>query len=215
MRNRSAPLTAAEIAELDWAKADGLIPAIVQDSRTLQVLMMAWMNRESLELTLADGWVTFFSRSRNELWRKGDTSGNRLKLVSAHSDCDADTLLVLAEPEGPACHLQTTSCFTEDDAPGLGWLARLAGIVAARKGADPSESYTAKLFARGPRKIAQKVGEEGVECALAGAALDAEELKSEAADLMFHLIVLMEANGIGWDEVTEILRARHAPKSDD
>src|SRR5690606_35108568 len=141
-----------------------------------------YMNREALELTLKEGLVTFFSRSRNQLWRKGDTSGNRLRLVSAHTDCDSDALLILADPEGPACHIGTTSCFGEDDAPGVGWLPRLAQIVASRKSAAPDSSYTAKLFAKGPRKIAQKVGEEGVEAALAGAALDANELKQESAD---------------------------------
>ena len=214
MRNRSAPLTAADLDTIDWAKSGGLVPAVVQDANTLQVLMLAYMNRDALEMTLSGGAVTFFSRSRNTIWRKGDTSGNRLTLVSAHTDCDSDTILVLANPDGPACHIGTTSCFSEDDAPGIGWLARLADIVAARKGGDPAESYTASLFAKGPRKAAQKVGEEGVEAALAGAALDAEELKQEAADLLFHLIVLLEMNGLTLDDVMDVLRARHAPKSD-
>ncbi len=212
MRNRSAPLTAADIDSLDWAKADGLIPAIVQDARTLQVLVLAWMNPEALQQTLSCGLVTFYSRSRGKLWVKGETSGNNLMLVSAHTDCDSDTLLVLADPTGPACHLNTTSCFSEDDAPGLGWLARLAQIVAARKDADPASSYTARLFSKGARKIAQKVGEEGVETALAGAAGDAEEMKQEAADLLFHLIVLMEQTGLGWDDVMGVLRERHGAK---
>src|SRR5690606_18053295 len=133
-------------------------------------------------------------------------------LVSAHADCDSDTLLILADPCGPACHEGTTSCFSEGDAPGIGWLPRLAQIVASRKGADADSSYTAKLFAKGPRKIAQKVGEEGVEAALAGAALDAEELKQESADLLFHLLVLLETNGVTLEEVMAVLRERHGGK---
>lgn len=212
MRNRSAPLKAADLDSIDWAKSGGLVPAVVQDAATLQVLMLAYMNRDALEMTLSGGFVTFFSRSRNTIWRKGDTSGNRLRLVSVHADCDSDCLLVLANPEGPACHIGTTSCFSEDDAPGVGWLPRLAQIVASRKGASPDSSYTAKLFARGPRKIAQKVGEEGVEAALAGAALDAAELKQEAADLLFHLLVLLEANDVTLDDVMAVLRERHGAK---
>lgn len=209
MRNRSAPLSAADLDTVDWAKAGGLVPAIVQDSQTQQVLMLAYMNREALAATLEGGLVTFFSRSRNALWRKGETSGNVLRLVSVHADCDADALLVLAQPHGPACHLNTTGCFVEDEAPGLGWLARLSAIVDARKDYDPAQSYTASLFAKGLRKAAQKVGEEGIEAALAGAAGDAEELKDEAADLIFHLIVLMRMNGLDWNDVTHVLRRRH------
>ena len=212
MRNRSAPLNAADIDSIDWRKSGGLVPAVVQDAQTLQVLMLAYMNRDALEMTLAGGFVTFFSRSRDTIWRKGDTSGNRLRLVSAHTDCDSDCLRVLANPEGPACHLETTSCFSEDDAPGVGWLPRLAQIVASRKAANPASSYTAKLFAKGPRKIAQKVGEEGVEAALAGAALDADELKQESADLLFHLLVLLETNGVTLDDVMAVLRERHGER---
>ncbi len=212
MRNRSAPLDAAGLDSIDWTKSGGLVPAVVQDAQTLQILMLAYMNRDALEKTLGEGFVTFFSRSRNELWRKGDTSGNRLRLVSAHTDCDSDALLILANPEGPACHLGTTSCFSEDDAPGVGWLARLSQIVASRKTAPPDSSYTAKLFAKGPRKIAQKVGEEGVEAALAGAALDADELKQEAADLLYHLLVLLETNALTLDDVMAVLRQRHQPR---
>jgi phosphoribosyl-ATP pyrophosphohydrolase/phosphoribosyl-AMP cyclohydrolase len=212
MRNRSAPLTAADLDTIDWNKGGGLVPAIVQDARTLQMLMLGYMNREALAQTLSGGLVTFFSRSRDKLWVKGETSGNHLMLVSAHTDCDSDALLVLADPVGPACHLETTSCFSEDEAPGIGWLPRLAQIVASRKGASPDSSYTAKLFAKGPRKIAQKVGEEGVEVALAGAALDAEELKQEAADLLYHLLVLLETNGVTLEEVMAVLRERHGGK---
>ena len=209
MAHPRTPLTLADLDRLDWSKsADGLLPAVVQDSATLQVLMQAWMNRDALAETLESDEATFWSRSRESRWRKGETSGNRLRVVQVLTDCDADSLLVLAEPVGPACHEGTASCFGSEDAPGLGWLARLEQTIAARQGADPASSYTARLFASGPTRIAQKVGEEGVETALAGAAGPDDQLREEAADLLFHLLVLLRSRGLGLDAVVETLRRR-------
>ena len=209
MRDRNAPLSEADLSALAWEKMDGLLPAIVQDAATLQLLMLGYMSREALAETLASGFVTFFSRSKQRLWRKGEESGNHLKLVAIHADCDDDALLVLAEPAGPTCHLGTTSCFTGESAPGIGWLPQLARIVAERAAADPKDSYTARLLAEGPSRIAQKVGEEGVELALAGVSGEREACVSEAADLIYHVTVLMQARGFGWNEVTVKLRERH------
>ena len=208
MRDRSAPLTSADLPSLDWEKMGGLLPVIVQDTATLQPLMLGYMNREALGATLESGFVTFFSRSKQRLWRKGEESGNHLKLVAVHADCDDDALLILAAPAGPTCHLGTTSCFTGETAPGLGWLAQLARIVADRASADPEHSYTARLIAEGPNRIALKVGEEGVELALAGASGEREACIAEAADLIYHVTVLMQARGFGWGEVAEKLRER-------
>jgi phosphoribosyl-ATP pyrophosphohydrolase/phosphoribosyl-AMP cyclohydrolase len=209
MRDRSAPLTEADLDALDWAKTDGLLPAIVQDAATLQVLMLGYMDREALAATVADGFVTFYSRSKGRLWRKGETSGHWLDVKSVQADCDNDALLVLAEPLGPTCHLGTASCFTTETAPGLGWLGELSRIVRSRVRADPATSYTAKLLDEGPVRIAQKVGEEGVELALAAVAGGDEECLAETADLIFHVTVLMLARGFGWDDVNRVLRERH------
>ena len=209
MRDRNAPLTPADLDALDWGKMDGLLPAIVQDADTLQLLMLGYMTREALAATLESGLATFFSRSKQRLWRKGETSGHHLAVTAVTADCDDDALLVLARPSGPTCHLGTTSCFGQETAPGIGWLAQLARIVAGRAEADPEQSYTARLLREGPTRIAQKVGEEGVELALAGAAGDRDACIAEAADLVFHLTVLMETRDFGWDEVTAELRKRH------
>ena len=210
MRDRSAPLTQADLATLDWEKMGGLLPAIVQDAATLQVLMLGYMNREAVAASLESGFATFFSRSKNRLWRKGEESGNHLEVRAIFADCDADALLVLAEPAGPTCHLGTTSCFGTETAPGIGWLAQLARIVGDRAGADPASSYTARLLGEGPNRIAQKVGEEGVELALAGASGERDACIAEAADLIYHVTVLMQARGFGWNDVAETLRERHA-----
>ena len=209
MRDRSAPLTEADLSALDWQKMDGLLPAIVQDAATLQPLMLGYMNREALTATLETGFATFFSRSKGRLWRKGETSGNHLSVKAIFADCDDDALLVVAEPAGPTCHLGTTSCFGEATAPGIGWLEQLARIVHERGAATPEESYTARLLGEGATRIAQKVGEEGVELALAGAAGEREACIEEAADLIYHVTVLMEARGFSWGDVTETLRKRH------
>jgi phosphoribosyl-ATP pyrophosphohydrolase/phosphoribosyl-AMP cyclohydrolase len=197
-----------DIPTLAWEKSGGLIPAVVQDADTLQVLMVAWMDEAALRETLASGEATFFSRSRAGRWRKGETSGDRLQVVSVTADCDRDTLLVLARPLGPACHLKTTSCFGPEDAPGLGRLARLEQTIASRAAADPETSYVARLLAEGPLKCAQKVGEEGVETALAGAAQDDVALLEESADLLFHLLVLLRSRGLEVAQTLAILQAR-------
>lgn len=191
---------------LDWEKApEGLLPAIVQDALTHRVLMLGYMNREALAATLARGNVTFFSRSKQRLWMKGESSGHVLSLVSMQADCDADTLLVQAIPRGPTCHVQRTSCFA--DAPGDA-LADLDALIAARHVERPAGSYTTKLFDAGVKRIAQKVGEEGVETALAAVAGDDTELRNESADLLYHLLVLLRARGLGLADVLETLRAR-------
>ena len=194
--------------DLDFEKGGGLIAAVVQDAATLQVLMLAFMDRAALDETLDSGEATFFSRSRGGRWRKGETSGDRLKVVSVTPDCDGDAVLVRVEPVGNACHLNRTSCFGDEDAPGLGRLARLEQTIRDRAAADPSESWTAKLLASGPRRIAQKVGEEGVETALAGAAGDEAELASEAADLVYHLLVLLKARDLSLQDVLDVLESR-------
>lgn len=209
MRDRDAPLNAAGIDNLDWTRMDGLLPAIVQDARTLQVLMLGYMSRDALARTLETGFVTFHSRSKGRLWTKGETSGNRLALRAIRVDCDGDALLVEADPEGPTCHLGTTSCFSEGGPSGVGWLGKLAQIVEQRAAADPAESYTAKLLAEGPTRIAQKIGEEGVEVALAGATGDGAQCASETADLLYHLTVLMQARGFSWGDVAVVLARRH------
>ncbi len=209
MRDRNAPLSAGDAGTLAWDKMGGLLPAVVQDADTGQVLMLGYMNREALEATLGHGFVTFFSRSKGRLWTKGESSGNRLALHSVHADCDEDALLVRAVPEGPTCHLGTTSCFTETGPGGAGWLGLLARIVEERGSADPETSYTARLLAEGPVRIAQKVGEEGVEVALAAATGDRESCISETADLLYHLTVLMQARGFGWEDVAAELEKRH------
>ncbi|KIC60414.1 imidazole glycerol phosphate synthase [Brevundimonas nasdae] len=193
---------------IDFAKGDGLVPVVVQDAATLQVLTLAYMDRAALDETIASGEATFFSRSRGGRWRKGETSGDRLHVVSITADCDADAIVLGVTPVGNACHLNRTSCFGEADAPGLGRIARLERTIAERAAADPSESWTARLIAQGPKRIAQKVGEEGVETALAGVAGPDEELASEAADLIYHLLVLLHARNMVFQDVLDVLASR-------
>ncbi len=194
---------------LDWDKMDGLIPAIVQDAASGEVRMLGYMNRAALDLTIADKFVTFHSRSRGASWRKGETSGNLLDLVDIRMDCDRDALIVLATPRGPTCHTGSDSCFGDDGAPGVGFIGSLERIIASRASADPATSYTAKLLAEGPARAAQKVGEEGVETALAGRCGDDAELESEAADLVYHLTVLLKARGLAWADIVAELKKRH------
>ena len=166
------------------------------------------MDRAALDETISSGEATFFSRSRGGRWRKGETSGDRLHIVSMTPDCDNDALVLSVNPVGDACHLHRTSCFGEADAPGLGRIARLERTIAQRAAADPSESWTAKLMAQGVKRIAQKVGEEGVETALAGVAGPDEELASEAADLIYHLLVLLHARNMVFQDVLDLLASR-------
>ena len=209
MRDRNAPLTPFDLDALAWSKMDGLLPAVVQDAATGQVLMLGYMDRAALEATLASGFATFFSRSKQRLWQKGETSGNRLAVQAVIADCDNDALLVRAVPEGPTCHLGTTSCFGAEGPNGVGFLGELARIVHERAQADPAESYTARLLNEGTQRAAQKVGEEGVEVALAAVARDAAGCAEEVADLVYHLTVLMEAKGIAWDDIAKVLAGRH------
>jgi phosphoribosyl-ATP pyrophosphohydrolase/phosphoribosyl-AMP cyclohydrolase len=198
---------------LDWSKMGGLLPAVVQDAFDGRVLMQAYMNRDALIQTLQSGRVTFFSRSRQQLWTKGETSGNTLALVAVHGDCDGDCLLVLADPAGPACHRNTDTCFDGEDEvlPGLAFLAHLERVIARRYARRPRGSYTTRLFDAGTKRIAQKVGEEGVETALAAMAGDREELVNEAADLIYHLLVLLRDGDLDLADVATALKQRHGP----
>lgn len=193
----------------DFAKGDGLLPAIVQHAQSGEVLMLGYMDEAALARTRASGLVTFFSRSKQRLWTKGETSGDSLALVDIRLDCDADTFLVRAIPAGPTCHTGTSSCFGDDVKPSLGFLAELDALVASRHAERPDGSYTTKLFDGGIRRMAQKVGEEGVEAALAAVAEDDDALIGEAADLVFHLMVVLRARGIGFDAIAAKLAARH------
>ena len=195
-----------ELQQLDWKKGDGLLPVIVQDATNLRVLMLGYMNVEALAATRESGFVTFYSRSKQRLWKKGESSGHVLELVSIQADCDNDTLLVLAKPHGPTCHLQRDSCFP--DAPG-GFLADLDALVQQREQQRPPDSYTTRLFESGVRRIAQKVGEEGVETALAAVAQDEAALLGESADLLFHLTVLLRSRGLALQDAVTVLQQRH------
>lgn len=230
---------------IDWKKSDGLVPAVIQHATTHRVLMLGYMNRESFEKTQATGKVTFYSRSRQQLWQKGETSGNTLDVEKIEIDCDADTILVRAHPHGPTCHLLTESCFdgkkdaatasttTPDarNAPDIQFIEQLQQLIESRKSASPDSSYTAQLFSSGTAKIAQKVGEEGVEVALAavvaamsntqsqsdktastdnGRSVLEEEFLGECADLVYHLLVVLADRGFKLDDVAEILRQRHS-----
>ena len=195
-----------ELQQVAWANGDGLLPVIVQDAANLRVLMLGYMNVEALAATRESGFVTFYSRSKQRLWKKGESSGHVLELVSIQADCDNDTLLVLAKPHGPTCHLQRDSCFP--DAPG-GFLADLDALVRQREQQRPPDSYTTRLFESGIRRIAQKVGEEGVETALAAVAQDEAALLGESADLLFHLIVLLRSRGLALQDAVTVLQQRH------
>lgn len=196
-------------ASLDWNKGDGLLPAIVQHWRSGVVLMQGWMNEEALRATLAQGRVTFYSRSKQRLWTKGESSQHWLLLRDVATDCDRDALLLLAEPQGPTCHLGSDSCFGDAAVPAAGFLDRLDALVAARERERPAGSYTTRLFEEGLRRIAQKVGEEGVETALAAVAQDEAALVGEAADLLFHLTVLLRARGLSLADAIAELQRRH------
>ncbi|MCG8496278.1 MAG: bifunctional phosphoribosyl-AMP cyclohydrolase/phosphoribosyl-ATP diphosphatase HisIE, partial [Enterobacterales bacterium] len=186
--------------KLAWDKMDNLLPAIVQDALSGKVLMQGYMDQDALAKTLETGKVTFFSRSKQRLWTKGETSGNTLDLVSVACDCDQDSLLVLANPNGPTCHTGVESCWFDGNTPAFTFLADLERVLAARKDADPKSSYTASLYNKGIKRIAQKVGEEGVETALAATVHDKEQLKNEAADLLYHLTVLLQASDMSLND---------------
>lgn len=201
------------IESLAWEKMGGLIPAIVQESLDGRVLMQGYMNVEALETTLETGKVTFWSRSRQELWTKGETSGHTLDLVDVHPDCDGDSLLIRARPEGPTCHLGKTSCFDDEEGevmPELAFLAQLECVITQRYDDRPAGSYTTTLLDTGIKRIAQKVGEEGVETALAAVAGKDEELLNESADLLYHLLVLLCSRKLELGSLVDVLRDRHA-----
>jgi phosphoribosyl-ATP pyrophosphohydrolase/phosphoribosyl-AMP cyclohydrolase len=208
-----APLAPADIDTLDFDKTGGLLPAIVQHAQTGAVLMLGYMNREALHATLARGRVVFFSRSRRRLWEKGETSGNTLALAQVRTDCDRDALLVSALPSGPVCHLGTADCFGGDPpaaAARLAFLGELETVIAQRIAERPEGSYTARLYAEGPKRIAQKVGEEGLEVALAAVAEPDDKLTGEAADLLYHLLLLLRSRGLRLEQVVTELKSRHA-----
>lgn len=201
-------LTEQQLTRLDWEKTDGMMPAIVQHAVSGEVLMHGYMNQEALEKTLASGKVTFWSRTKERLWTKGETSENYLNVTSITPDCDNDTLLILANPVGPTCHLGTSSCFSPA-ASDWTFLYQLEQLLAERKHADPKSSYTASLYASGTKRIAQKVGEEGVETALAATVNDREELTNEASDLLYHLLVLLQDQDLDLSRIINNLRQRH------
>ena len=197
---------------IDWTKSGGLVPAVIQDADTQQVLMLGYMNAEALSQTVTTKRVTFFSRSKNRLWVKGETSGHFLDLVDLAADCDSDALLVRARPNGPTCHRGTCSCFSEGGATGAGFLAELDRVVQGRLSEGDEKSYTVRLVREGVTRVAQKVGEEGVETALAAVTASNADFAGEAADLLFHLIVLLRAKGLTLADATAVLEKRHAAK---
>jgi phosphoribosyl-ATP pyrophosphohydrolase/phosphoribosyl-AMP cyclohydrolase len=196
--------------ELNFEKNNGLIPVVIQDGKTNHVLMLGYMNQKALEETRKTGKVTFYSRTKQRLWTKGETSGNFLELDSIQADCDADTLLVKVRPIGPTCHLGSDTCFGSDNKEnGIQFLQELQTIIKNRKETAPKGSYTASLFASGINKIAQKVGEEAVEVVIEAKESETGNLKEETADLLFHLLVLLEQKEIPLAEVVDVLRERH------
>ena len=208
-------MTPEKIRALDWSKDGGLLPAIVQHARTGRVLMLGYMTQETLRETLEGGRVVFHSRSRGTRWVKGETSGHFLNVVQVSADCDNDALLVLADPVGPTCHKGTPSCF--DDAAAtvgqrLAFLSVLEKTIAHRIAEQPDGSYTARLFAQGPSRIAQKLGEEGVETALASVTRDDKGVIGECADLVYHLLVLLKARNLALADVVQELRSRHTAR---
>jgi phosphoribosyl-AMP cyclohydrolase / phosphoribosyl-ATP pyrophosphohydrolase len=202
---------------IDWQRMNGMVPAIVQDARSGAVLMLGYMTAEALRTTQDSGRVTFWSRSKQRLWTKGETSGHFLRVCEIAEDCDGDTLLILAEPHGPTCHTGTVTCFGAD-APqaavqALGFLAELEALIADRIATRPAGSYTTLLLEQGTRRIAQKVGEEGLELALAAVVQGDAEVVGEAADLLFHTLLLLKQRGLSLGTVTAELARRHAQRS--
>lgn len=208
-----APVSVADIELLDFRKGDGLLPVVVQHAGTGAVLMLGYMNSEALRETFSRRHIVFFSRSKQRLWEKGETSGHFLELAGIRTDCDRDTLLVTAWPRGPVCHVGTATCFGDEPvtaAERLAFLETLESVIAQRAAERPEGSYTARLFAQGPRRIAQKVGEEGLEVALAAVVETDDKVISESADLLFHLLVMLKSRGLPLGRVVAELQARHA-----
>ena len=194
---------------IDWDKGQGLVPAIVQNIDSGQILMLAYMDRAALAQTISSRKVTFFSRSKNRLWTKGETSGNWLDYISGEMDCDADTLFIQAHPQGPSCHTGSVTCFNDQTPGNIGFLDQLGRLIAERHKTMPEGSYTTSLFTEGKARIAQKVGEEGVELALARIKDDSVEMANEAADLLFHMMVLLEDAGLSLADAINVLQGRH------
>lgn len=192
---------------IDFKKGNGLVPVIVQDNMTMQVLMLGFMNAEALSKTEQEGRVTFFSRSRKKLWTKGETSGNYLYVKEIRADCDSDSLLILANPAGPVCHTGSISCFGQDTA--RGFLYKLEEIVSQRIDNETEGSYTNKVFSKGINKIAQKVGEEAVELIIEAKDNNDDLFKNEAADLLYHLLILLKAKSVSLTDIEKVLTERH------
>ncbi len=193
--------------QIDFTKGNGLIPVVIQDNTTLQVLMVGYMNEEAFKKTVHDNKVTFFSRSRNRLWTKGETSGNYLYVEEITTDCDNDSLLIKVDPAGPVCHTGNTSCF--GDETGRGFIYELQHIIDQRIKDNTEESYTNRLYKKGINKVAQKVGEEAVELIIESKDNNMELFKNEAADLLYHLLILLKAKGINLQSIEEVLKNRH------
>jgi phosphoribosyl-ATP pyrophosphohydrolase/phosphoribosyl-AMP cyclohydrolase len=198
-----------DIKAIDFSKEDGLVPAIIQDNNTGKVLMLGYMNEAALEQTLDSGKVTFFSRSKQRLWTKGETSENFLNLVSISPDCDQDALLVKVNPEGPTCHLGDDTCWDESNENDLQFLGHLTEVIKERRQKSPEESYVARLFSKGINKVAQKVGEEAVEVVIEAKDSDDNLFLNESADLLFHYMMLLEAKGFTLNDVISVLKERH------
>ena len=196
--------------DLNFDKLNGLVPVVVQDWKTLKILMVGFMNREAYEKTVREGYVTFYSRSRQELWTKGETSGNYLRVQEMAEDCDQDSLLILAEPFGNVCHTGRYSCFNQKPDQPLGFLSQLEELLRKRKKEMPEGSYTAKLFDAGINKIAQKVGEEAVELVIEAKDTNRELLLNEGADLIYHLLVLLVYKDYSLNDIVQVLEERHA-----
>jgi phosphoribosyl-ATP pyrophosphohydrolase/phosphoribosyl-AMP cyclohydrolase len=196
--------------QIDFAKGNGLVPVVLQDNRTLQVLMLGYMNEEALKKTEKEKRVTFFSRSKNRLWTKGETSGNFMEVIEILSDCDNDSLLIKVNPAGPVCHTGNTACFNDETAKGF--IYRLQEIIDQRIEGDVTDSYTNRLFKKGINKVAQKVGEEAVELIIEAKDENIDLFKNETADLLYHLLVLLKAKGVSFEDVEEILKDRHKSK---
>jgi phosphoribosyl-ATP pyrophosphohydrolase/phosphoribosyl-AMP cyclohydrolase len=207
-------ITSSNVDTLDFGKGENLLPAVVQHAGSGAVLMVGYMNAEALTETFKQQRVVFFSRSKQRLWMKGETSGHVLDLVEVRTDCDRDALLVTARPRGPVCHVGTATCFGDEPFAGgaLSFLSKLEGVIQQRISENPEGSYTARLFAKGPTRIAQKVGEEGLEVALAAVAEGDDKVISESADLLYHLLVLLKSRGVPLARVVTELESRHAGK---
>jgi len=196
------------LPEINFEKGNGLVPCIIQDSNTMKVLMLGFMNKEALEKSVAEKRVTFFSRTKNRLWTKGETSGNYFDIVEIIADCDQDTLLIKVNPQGPACHTGADTCFNEVN---IGWdISSLEKVILERKSNPKAGSYTTSLFESGINKIAQKVGEEAVELIIEAKDNDSRLFLNEAADLLYHYLVLLNAKGFQLKNVVDVLKSRHA-----